>query len=226
MKITTLSLIALLSINSVFAEDLNTTTALSEETRSEISLSANMSLTSNYIWRGMTQTSDSAAIQGGFDLGYKGFYLGTWASNVSWTAQNESSLEADIYAGYAGELIGVGFDIGVIQYAYPKTSPSANFEEAYIGLSKDFEGFGFSAKYSFGLDEASDDLELTANAELFAGVGIEATYGDYDAVGTRYAIAFSKTLGKFDLSIGYYDFSSDASGNNEDNVVVSIGTSF
>jgi uncharacterized protein (TIGR02001 family) len=47
------------------------------------SFSANIGAVSNYIWRGVTQTGDQAAVQGGLDVAHEsGFYAGTWASNV------------------------------------------------------------------------------------------------------------------------------------------------
>src|SRR5690606_38399513 len=77
-------------------------------------LSANIGATSNYVWRGVTQTDDSAAIQGGIDYSHEsGFYLGTWASNVEF-----SDHELDLYGGYAGEAAGIGYDVGVIFYTY------------------------------------------------------------------------------------------------------------
>ena len=60
--------------------------------------SANASMTSNYIWRGLTQTENEAAVQGGIDYaGDSGFYVGTWASNVNYGAGDVYSYEHDIY---------------------------------------------------------------------------------------------------------------------------------
>jgi uncharacterized protein (TIGR02001 family) len=50
---------------------------------SKLSLSANLALTTDYIFRGFSQTDEGPAIQGGFELGYKNFYLGVWGSNVN-----------------------------------------------------------------------------------------------------------------------------------------------
>ena len=66
-------------------------------------LSANIGVTSNYLWRGVTQTDDGAAIQGGIDWSHdSGFYLGTWASNIDWGV-GSSGVEVDFYGGYAGD---------------------------------------------------------------------------------------------------------------------------
>ena len=50
---------------------------------SAVSVSGNIALTSDYIWRGMTQSAGGPAVAGGFDLSTdSGFYLGTWGSSV------------------------------------------------------------------------------------------------------------------------------------------------
>lgn len=231
MKITKFSLIATLAITTAFAGgdiapvEPSIQTPIVEES-SALEISANLAVTSNYVWRGMTQTANSPAVQGGFDLGYNGFYLGTWGSNVEFGDTN-NNLEADFYAGYASEIAGIGYDIGIIQYAYANDSDALNFEEVYVGLSKDFGTFGVNGKYSFGLDNAPDDYEVGATVALPSDFGLAASYGDYDTYGTRYSVALTKTLGKFEVSIGYYDFSADAgSASDEDNIVASLSTSF
>ena len=213
MKLIKLSLAAALAVTVAHAEV------------SDIGVSANMAMTSNYVWRGMTQTQNSPAIQGGIDLDYDGFYLGIWGSNVNFGG--DASLEADLYAGYAGELEGIGFDIGAIQYMYPNDTDASNFAEAYLGLSKDFDGFGIGAKYYMGIEtndfDAPDAWEVSASAELPEGFGLEATYGDYDEVSPYYLVAVTKSYGKFDFSLAYTD-ATDL--DDSDNIVATVGTSF
>jgi len=233
MKITKLSLIAMLAISTAFAggdiapvEEV----VVAEEPESALEISANLAITSNYIWRGMTQTNNSPAVQGGLDLGYKGFYLGTWGSNVEF-GDTTNNLEADFYAGYAGELAGFGYDLGYIYYAYPNESNAFNFDEAYVGLSYDWDSFGVSGKYSFGLNSENDTpdyWEVGASAKLPWEVTLAAGYGDYDKVGTNYIVSLAKTFGKFEITVAYTDFSSDDRLllDDEDNIVGTISTSF
>jgi uncharacterized protein (TIGR02001 family) len=120
----------------------------------DYTLAYNVGLFSQYIWRGMTQTHHDAAIQGGVDFTHSsGFYLGAWASNVSWLTDGGSSqlykngsLETDWYGGYRytfddkSPLPGLGIDLGILQYAYPgheavKKNASANTTELYGALS-------------------------------------------------------------------------------------------
>ena len=91
-------------------------------------LSANAGIFSNYIWRGVTQTDDSSAGQGGIDWGNdSGLYAGTWVSTLG--AGN--GYEIDLYAGFAGEAGSLGYDLGVVTYQVP-VSPEFNFTEVYL----------------------------------------------------------------------------------------------
>ena len=59
---------------------------------------SNVAIANDYVWRGMTQTSEEPAISGGFDIaGESGLYFGTWASNVEFG--DGAALELDWYAG-------------------------------------------------------------------------------------------------------------------------------
>ncbi len=93
-------------------------------------VTANAAVTNNYIWRGVTQTTDQAAGQGGIDWGFgPGFYAGTWLSNVDFSGLGDG-YEMDVYAGWGGEAGSFGCDLGAITYQYPVT-PQFNFTEVY-----------------------------------------------------------------------------------------------
>jgi uncharacterized protein (TIGR02001 family) len=136
-----------------------------KEAASEFSVSGNVGLFSDYIFRGYTQTNHQAALQGGFDLEHtSGFYAGVWASNVKWTTQSDimtdNSLEIDVYGGYATEFNGVGVDVGLLQYYYPGdyaagTKVDSEATELYVGVSKDIGSVSVSATmYTILTDEA------------------------------------------------------------------------
>ncbi|SNX27794.1 conserved hypothetical protein [Polynucleobacter meluiroseus] len=115
------------------------TSAFAEEAAAEAPevspVTANVTVASNYIYRGLTQSNNKPAIQGGFDYAHEsGLYIGNWNSSISWISDGYSSssnpkttgtgvsapIEMDFYAGFKKELIGEGFasDIGVLQYYY------------------------------------------------------------------------------------------------------------
>jgi len=209
MKLTKLSLIAALAVSAI------TTSAMAE-----LEVSTNVSATNNYVWRGMTQANNAAAVQGGVDIGMDGLYLGAWTSNVA------GDTEVDGYAGYAGEIDGLGYDLGFIRYGY-LDAPGGNFNETYLGLSYDFGVASLGATYSKGLDDAPDDIAVDFSVPVMQDYGLDLAYGDYDTVGTRYSAGISKSFDKVDFSVAYHNFSPDAAGSDDQkNVVVSVGTSF
>ena len=98
-------------------------------------ISYNVGLYSQYIFRGLTQTDEKPAIQGGVDFTHSsGFYLGAWGSNISWLEDggyyDNSSLELDIYGGYANSIGDLGYNVGVLQYIYPGNDISATYVNA------------------------------------------------------------------------------------------------
>jgi len=111
-----------------------------------ITVTPNIGIVSDYLFRGISQNNKQAALQGGIDVAFKeGFYVGTWASQVSkWTAGPKGDgYELDLYGGYKTEVSGVGVDVGVITYNYPGSTSGdqngrnyfSNTQEAYIGLT-------------------------------------------------------------------------------------------
>ena len=90
-------------------------------------LTGNIGLFSQYIFRGLTQTNKEPALQGGLDYAHEsGFYVGTWGSNISWLRDGGSyraggSLELDIYGGFKGSIgkTDFGYDVGLLYYWYP-----------------------------------------------------------------------------------------------------------
>ena len=174
-------------------------------------VSANVSFTSDYIWRGMTQ-SDAPAIQGGFDFAAdNGFYAGIWGSNVNFN--NGAGSELDYYFGYATEVGSVGVDVGYISYEYIDSTPDATFDETYLGLS--FGDFGVS--FAFG------DYDYTEVSYALGDVSF--SYGDYDGYGSNFLISYGFSFGSYDCGLAYSDFSDDGYGADEDALVFSVSAS-
>jgi uncharacterized protein (TIGR02001 family) len=126
----------------------------------EHTLTANVGLFSEYIFRGIAQTAGKPAVQGGFDYGHSsGFYAGTWASNISWLedfgAYNRSSLEWDFYGGFKHAIGDTDFfyDVGAYGYIYPGSRnpgiPSADTWELYGALGWKWA----SVKFSYSLTD-------------------------------------------------------------------------
>lgn len=152
-------------------------------------VSFNIGVASNYLFRGVTQTDDNAAIQGGIDYeADSGFYIGTWASNVDFDG---AGYELDLYLGFATELDnGLGFDVGYLYYAYPDAAPDdIDFSEIYASIS-----YGpFSGGLAYTVTSDNDD-GLFDKGDLYFHVGLD------------FELPADLGLG---LTAGYYDFKND-----------------
>jgi len=148
-------------------------------------LSANAAATSNYVWRGTTQTNNGAAVSGGIDYSVPfGVYAGTWASNTTLVgSKGNVSQELDLYVGWAHEFGPVGFDVGVIRYGYPQ-SEDIDWIEGYVGASFSAGPVDLSAQINvsndvFGTDENGLYVEFSAETEV-KGLALAAHVGTYD----------------------------------------------
>ena len=102
------------------------------------SFSANVALTSEYFFRGLSQTDDAPAIQGGFDYEVEvakpvSLYLGVWGSNVDFNEASSvdgATIEIDWYGGLKGSIgdTGLSWDAGLIYYHYPGADSSLDYD--------------------------------------------------------------------------------------------------
>lgn len=206
-----------------------------DEAASPHSLSGNITLTSDYVFRGVSQTQNGPAIQGGFDYAHaSGFYVGTWASNVDWVSlgyKEDSSMEIDLYGGYRGSLGDVGYDVGAITYYYPGDDITGAIDpdttEIYLGGSWKF----LSAKYSYvvsdhfvgwttatgGKTDGSYYVELNASHDLGSGWGVLGHVGyqdvkdNDDASYTDWKVGVTKDIGFGVATLAYSDTNAEDS---------------
>jgi len=203
------------------------------------STSANVALSSEYMWRGQPLSGSDPAISGGLDIAHSsGLYAGTWASNIE---HADGSIEIDYYVGFGGEFgdSGVSYDVGGLYYDFPGIE-DFDYVEVYA-----FLGYSFlSAGVSYSLDAfdadyqgAEDNLYYQLDASydvgsvtLAAGVG-RYDYDDNAAWGledyTNYYIGASTELAGFGLDLTYHDTNSGSSDENnfDDGVVFTISKS-
>jgi len=119
----------------------------------ELKLSYNVGVVSDYVFRGVSQTQEDPAIQGGIDATYGIGYAGVWASNVDFGA-DDPSAEIDLYAGVRPTIGDTSIDLGVLYYGYAKdkglTPGSYSYVELKAAASRPVgpATFGLAAYYS------------------------------------------------------------------------------
>jgi uncharacterized protein (TIGR02001 family) len=191
----------------------------------ESTLSYNIGATTDYRYRGISQSGKKPAINGGIDYAHNsGFYIGTWASSITWlkdTTANPNTtkgpIEIDVYGGYKGSLAeGVGYDLGGLYYWYAgnnlKKTPglvSPNTFELYGALT-----FGIvTVKYShattnlFGTANSKNSgyLDLSANFDLGSGWSVVPHVGAQKVKNgnsySDYSVAVNKDIDGLVLSL-------------------------
>jgi len=200
--------------------------------------SANVALSTDYRFRGISQTTEDPALSGGFDYSYSpiGFYAGVWASNLDFgedTSANpalvdDADLEIDFYGGFAGDLNGIGWDIGGLYYYYPgsDTGPGVadyDYFEVYGSLGYDFGSFNIGGGVNYSPDYFFESGDATyvygdvgvplpvAGLNLAGHVGHQwiddnAQFGTPDY--TDWIIGLSKDIGPFTFDTSSEPFTS------------------
>ena len=128
-------------------------------------ISANVSLVSQYVFRGVNFSDEDPAIQGGFDYSHGGFYAGVWGSS------DTGNGEFDFYGGYQFSLTpDVQLDLGVTRYYYPIGGSTTEF---YAGIA--YQWLGFTYYYDETLEQ--DYIELSAGFDLSQSLALNLRAG-------------------------------------------------
>ena len=210
-------------------------------------ISANVALTSDYRFRGISQSDEDIAIQGGFDYAWdNGIYIGTWGSSVDFGSDVYGTLELDYYVGWSSDVgENSSIDVGYLYYDYPgdDSDVEGDYQELYgsfswrdltvgINYSDDYYAetdtfFYYYAAYSFGfMENWSLDLHVGYNdfekdSGFFADD--EDSYIDYSVGVTASFLAVDWTLAyvgtDLDDEAGYEDLA-------DDTVVFTVAKSF
>ena len=213
----------------------------------DVEIMANVGFVSEYSFRGIAQSDENIAVQGGFDIAHSsGLYAGVWGSNVDFNDGDEANVETDLYAGYSGSANGVNYDVGVIYYAYPGADSSLNYDfwEGSLALGYDFGMFSTSASVNYSPEYFGDsghaeyysfnvDVPLPQEFTLSGHVGHQniednAAFGVPDY--TDWSVGLGYNLSGFDLSLQYVDTNLDEPGDCFDGcaerVIFGISKSF
>jgi uncharacterized protein (TIGR02001 family) len=128
------ALVAALSAAPAFAQDAESAPA---DPPAAITVSGSVALTSDYRFRGVSQSDEAIAIQGGITITHEsGFYVAAWGSNLAgWGTFGGAGIELDLVGGYKHTFGDATVDVGVTYYNYPSGADETDFFEGYAKLS-------------------------------------------------------------------------------------------
>jgi uncharacterized protein (TIGR02001 family) len=188
--------------------------------------SAAVTLTSDSVYRGVSQSREDPAVQGSFDFENEaGLFVGVWASSAQFPSppQHESpaGLELDYYVGYRLDLSDAwGGDVGLTRYTYPSSDAAFDYDYSELKLSIGYDdvltgSLAWSAD-AFGTGRESRAYELLGRWPMGKAMEIVGGIGFYDlddVFGRGYAywnLSLSRFLGRFVLTASYIDTAGQA----------------
>ena len=231
-------------INSILCLCLFSISAFAEHSNP---LSANFALSSDYMYRGQSQTGNLPAISGGLDYEMGPWYAGVWASNVDFG--NNVTQEVDLYTGYTVDMGKVSYDAGLMYYLYPGQPEGSdfNFLEGSVGveyaLSEKISA-GVTGRYTpdwqgstgYGVNVEGDVTFVIGSGISLSAVAGKQTVEETNSWGTPdwtyYQVGVTKSLGVIDVSASWVDSDLTASecfsGSNicEGRALLSVSSSW
>ncbi len=201
---------------------------------SAFTTTGNLSFTSDYVFRGITQNGGKTALQGGFDVAHTdGLSAGVWAANVNWA---NTTLEVDAYAAYGFSLTkDIAASVGYIGYIYEGNS-ALNTSELNVSAS----AYGLTAKISyattdyFGIAGSGTkyyELNYAYDVAAVKGLSLALHYGITDGKNFAsndkdYSIALSYPVLGFTGTLAFSNGSGSFAGSYEDITAVTLKKTF
>ena len=195
--------------------------AFAQEAEEEESgpFSFNIGIVSDYAFRGVSQTNEGPAIQGGMDYAHdSGFYAGVWASNVDFVDNDGANTEVDFYLGWSTNFTEtLTFDVSLLRYVYIDQN-AYEYNELLVNLGVG-DYLSFQLGYSndvFNSDETGIYYQVAGTYPLpWAELTLNGSLGHYDlddALGDSYqdiAIGVSKPFGPMTVGLNWVNASDD-----------------
>ena len=201
--------------------------------------SGNVTVASDYLFDGVSQTDNKPAIQLGLDYGFEnGVYVGFWGSNVDF--DSESDVETDWFVGYGWGDEALSFDVGVVAYKYLPDDDDIDYNEYYIGATFN-ENSTIKWWYSDDLANSGESAWRLKFSHSFAinddwSVPIELTHtAAEDALGddfNHFKIGVSTSFDPVSVELSFQMTDADEDEYDEDifstdgNVVLAVGFDF
>jgi uncharacterized protein (TIGR02001 family) len=188
-----------------------------------------LALTSDYVFRGITQTDYDPALQAGVTYSWgSGLYVGAWTSNVDFQDSNGPDVEFDTYIGWSHDINDDwNVDLSAVHYAYfgeRNDYGSVDYTEVIgkttwkemltltLAYAPDYSNAGYNSFYANlgGSWDIGNDFSLTA------GIG-HTDFSEGNDGYTDWSLGVSRPVGPFTLALNYYDTDIDFNGDPDHN---------
>lgn len=184
---------------------------------SDFSLDGDVALTSDYRFRGISQSNTDAALQGSINLNHvSGAHAGVWGSSIDFNDDEDATIELDYTAGYTFAVSDVAVDVGYIYYTYPNDGSNDNndYGEVYAaaawkgveaGVNWTDDGYAKSGKATYVFAGYSHQFGIvTVGAQVGETFLDTATFENGDDQYFNFEVSATVTLlEKLDVEVAY-----------------------
>ncbi len=200
----------------------------------EVETVVNIAGASNYVFRGMTQTNDKAALSLEGGVSYNGFFSGLWTSNIDFEGL-DADRELDLYAGYTKDIYGFETTLTYTKFLYPNSKDVANLDEAELKVIYPIDKLSLGGKYAISTYVENDGKSYNYYEGLasydFDIIKLNTSAGSLKNAGDNYTVGISKLFelskGSLNLELIYSNFSTDSvSLKDEENLFAKATYSF
>jgi uncharacterized protein (TIGR02001 family) len=198
--------------------------ASSQEVHPRVAFNGTVSVASDYTFRGISQTLEQIAIQGGITGSTpSGLYLGTWGSSLNFgeaAPTNRAQAEIDVFGGFKKSTSLADVDLGLLYYGYPGTGDTYEYDflEVALGLSRAFGSASIGAKAAYSPDYfASSGSALYVSGSL--GFAIPSSPFSLSA-------AIGHQTIETNMAFGTPDYTDFTLGGSVSTLGVSVGAAF
>ena len=192
-----------------------------------VTIKGNIGATSDYVWRGNTQSDGDVSISGGIDVDLgSGFAVGVWTASLGGDSSGSADYETDIYGSYSFDVGSIGMEVGYISYQYPGVADSAtDFEEYFVTADLGLVSVSYfrldSAEKKSQNDDKGTYLSIDTGFELNDGWSVGLHYGEED-----FDVSESYTDTSISLSKGDVTFTVSGDEDDDTRAIISWGRSF
>ena len=149
---------------------------------------------SDYMWRGATQSACASSLNAGIELDSNGFFVGAWVGEVDFG--DEATQERDLYLGYnLGVMDNLDVQLGVIQYRYDKGDYDT-VEEGFVKVRYN----NLKVAYYLDTDTENDYAHISYDLWFVNGVDASIGYGYHGEDDDFSTLTISKDINNFTLS--------------------------
>ena len=149
---------------------------------------------SDYMWRGATQSAGASSLNAGIELDSNGFFVGAWVGEVDFG--DEATQERDLYLGYnLGVMDNLDVQLGVIQYRYDKGDYDT-VEEGFVKVRYN----NLKVAYYLDTDTENDYAHISYDLWFVNGVDASIGYGYHGEDDDFSTLTISKDINNFTLS--------------------------